>query len=155
MNDIAKAILNNNKYAVLSTVREDGAPWATPVHIAHDDKNVYWLSNDDTIHSINLARDDRAFLTIFNSQQKSSDDVGDHGALYISTKVRRLSGIEADKARAIFELQHPQNKSSTLGDWSVFCSPIGVLNPAKTNDDRVYYQHVQEGTESTFLRKSS
>lgn len=146
MNDIAKAILNNNKYAVLSTVREDGAPWATPIHIAHDDKNVYWLSNDDTIHSINLVRDGRAFLTIFNSQQRSSDGIGGHGALYISTNARRLDGAEADKARTIFELQHPKNKSEQFGDLNVYCAPIGELNPVKTNDDRVYYQYIQEDT---------
>lgn len=143
MNEIAAAILAKNKYAVLSTVREDGAPWATPIHFAYDDSNIYWLSNDDTVHSINIARDNRVFLTIFNSNQISSNEMGDHGALYLATYATRLGGVEATEAKAIFERMHPDGKSHKLGDWSAFRAPIGEINPAKTVEDRIYCKYFE------------
>ena len=106
MNEIATAILEKNKYGVLSTVREDGSPWATPVHIAYKGSNLYWFSNEDTVHSINIARNNKVFITIFDSAQKSKEP-GEHGALYISTQATQLRGQVADEARAVFNEKYP------------------------------------------------
>jgi nitroimidazol reductase NimA-like FMN-containing flavoprotein (pyridoxamine 5'-phosphate oxidase superfamily) len=144
MNEMTVAFLDKNKYAVLSTVREDGSPWASPVHFAYDETNIYWLSSDDTIHSINIARDDRVFITIFNTKQSSGDTDGEHGALYVSTNAERLEGDDASKALAVFNVQHPDAKSRKLGDWSAFRAPIGELNPTKTSSDRLYYRYDKE-----------
>lgn len=144
MNDVASAILEKNKYAVLSTVREDGAPWATPIHFANDENNIYWLSNDDTVHSINIVRDNRVFVTIFNSNQESKNDIGSRGALYVSTHASKLEGNEALEARKVFASQHEDSNSHKHGDWSIFGAPFGELNPSKTIDDRIYYKYSAE-----------
>ena len=66
MNSEARAILNDNLVGAVATLNEDGSPWISPVHIFSDEEAVYWFSNDDKQHSLNIARDPRVSLTLFS-----------------------------------------------------------------------------------------
>jgi hypothetical protein len=64
----AKSILGKIQYINLATVNEDGSPWNTPVSAAHDDQlNFFWGSSPDNVHSDNIRRDGRVFVTIYDS----------------------------------------------------------------------------------------
>lgn len=66
--DSAIKILKELKYMTLATVCEDGSPWNSPVaHSPLKDLVFYWGSTEDSIHSQNIRRDERAFVVIYDS----------------------------------------------------------------------------------------
>lgn len=137
MNDIAADILKANSYCVLATVCKNGAPWAVPVHFVYDSQNIYWLSQDETVHSENIMRDGRVFFVIYDSHQSGAP--GERGAVYISTRAIKLSGDEAMMARDIYADRYPDENERKLVEWSVYCAPIGVVNKAKSIAQMIYY----------------
>ncbi len=140
MNDLTKNILANNSYCTVSTVTSDGAPWATPVHFAYDLQNIYWLSHDDTIHSLNIAQDSRVFITVFDSRQ-TAETLADRGAMYVSTHATKLIGDAALAAREVYSDRYPDDNNRRLSEWSVYCAPIGTLDDIKSDEQLMYYRH--------------
>lgn len=139
MNDVALRILRNNIYATLSTVGEDGSPWATPVHFAYDDTQLYWFSADSTTHSHNIARDNRVFLTIFDSRQMVAEPE-DRGALYLQSEARKLDGDELTRAREVYADRFEDEDNRRIDDTiSVFAAPFGELNTVRTKGQLLYY----------------
>jgi hypothetical protein len=66
--DSIKAILEKIRYINLATVSEDGSPWNTPVSASHDKElNFLWGSSPDNVHSKNIRRDGRVFVTVYDS----------------------------------------------------------------------------------------
>ena len=139
MNDVALRILRNNTYATLSTVSEDGSPWATPVHFAYDDTQVYWFSDAGTVHSQNIMRDNRVFVTIFDSRQMVAEPE-DRGALYLQSEARKLDGDELLHAREVFADRFEDEDNRRIDDTiSVFAASFGQLNAAHTKGQLLYY----------------
>ncbi len=66
MGEEAREILNNNILGSLATINEDGSPWSTPIHIFSDSEAVYWFSNEDKQHSVNVERDPRVSISLFS-----------------------------------------------------------------------------------------
>ena len=74
--DMARAIIESNRYIVLGTADEDGVPWVTPVWFAHaDHRRFIWVSAPERRHSRNVGArpevldpasspDDRAAVTL-------------------------------------------------------------------------------------------
>ncbi len=144
MNEIASAILEKNNYCTLATVTPEGAPWASPVHFAHDSKNVYWLSTGSAVHSQNLEANNRIFITIFNSQQ-TVEALGDRGAVYIESRAEKLSGDAALAARYVYSDRYSDDNDRKIGeDWQVYAAPIGTLNEAKTKGQLLYFHNAEE-----------
>ena len=54
MTDEARAILNENLVGAVATINADGSPWISPVHIFSDDEAVYWFSDENRQHSMNV-----------------------------------------------------------------------------------------------------
>jgi hypothetical protein len=64
----AREILAKIHYINLATVNEDGSPWNTPVSASHDGQlNFFWGSSPDNVHSKNIKRDGRVFVTVYDS----------------------------------------------------------------------------------------
>lgn len=64
----AKEILRRIHYINIATVNEDGSPWNTAVSASHDEElNFYWGSSSNNVHSQNIRRDARVFVTIYDS----------------------------------------------------------------------------------------
>lgn len=137
MNPYAQTILENNNYAVLSTICEDGTPWGTPVHIAFDEQSIYWISADDAIHSRNIERNSRVFLVVFDSQQDTAR--GERSALYVATTAWVLEGEEAHVAHAVYAGRF--TTSQGVGEGAhIYGAPIGVLDEGKTKDKMLYFR---------------
>ncbi len=97
MTEQARGIFDENIIGVIATVNEDGSPWATPVHMAADDKYVYWFSKTTRVHSQNIARDGKVSLSLF-----SPDDSKGPKGVYINGRAERLTGEQDQLAREVF-----------------------------------------------------
>lgn len=137
MNDITRAILSKNHHAVLATVSPSGAPYAVPVHFAFDERTIYWVSNNEAIHSTNIVGDDRVSLVIFDSRQRGTEP-GEKGAVYVSSNARELTGDEELAARKVYFERYPDRNIEKYNEWSVYGVPIGTINDKKSRDAMVY-----------------
>lgn len=67
--EIARRVINENRFMVLATVQADGAPRVSPVYYDHIGYGrFYWVSSPHAQHSINLTARPRVEFVIFNSQ---------------------------------------------------------------------------------------
>lgn len=81
----AKEVLRDIHHVPIATVNEDGSPHASPVLFAFGGElHGFWASSPESLHSRNIARDPRVFLTIFDSK-------GGHGGLFLSGIAEELS----------------------------------------------------------------
>ena len=68
LHETAARLLDDNRYVVLATADEAGAPWASPVWFAHRGlTTIVWVSSPDARHSRALAADPRIAVTVFDS----------------------------------------------------------------------------------------
>ncbi len=135
MIDTTRDTLKGTTFLTLSTVCEEGSPWGTPVHFAYDDTQVYWFSFDTTVHSQNIARDPRVFITIFDSSQNPTTD--GRTAVYIETVAQRLEGDEERQAQDIFADRIEDDRH--LGEHAHFYSAaIGEVNTDLSKERRMY-----------------
>jgi len=81
-------ILETIRYATVSTVDENGQPWAAPVWYVYDDKNIYWWSPVDSQHSLNIANNPSIYITIFDSTLPEGKGLG----LYMRANAQVVSG---------------------------------------------------------------
>jgi hypothetical protein len=93
-----------------------GQPWNSPVWAARDaDLNLYWSSWVKAVHSLNLARNPRAFLTIFDSTRKRGTN--NRRCLYLQCTAEEVR--DPAEARKAFELLYPDEPldlADFLGD---------------------------------------
>lgn len=63
----AEEFLQTQHHMVLAVVQEDGSPWAVPDTPQHRDglRVFEWDSRTDAVHSLALARDSRAAITLY------------------------------------------------------------------------------------------
>lgn len=100
MNQQVRTILDSNFLGVLSTVNADGSPWATPLHVVADDEALYWFSNPDREHSVNLERDNRASLAVFSPDlSKGPQGVYVNGTAELLADEAREGAVEAFASR--------------------------------------------------------
>lgn len=146
MNELVQTILRRNAYGTISTTTADGSPWATPVHIVYDDTSIYWLSAVSTVHSQNIQRDSRVFITVFNSSQTVAEP-GDRAALYIQTEARKLEGDEELAAREIFADRYPDEDNRKVGadTIGIYAAPIGTLDTQRSDAQRCYLSMHDDG----------
>lgn len=91
----AQELLAIVRHAAIATVNDDGSPHNSPVFSTWDaELNFYWASGRDTQHSLNIARDPRVFVVLFDSIQKG-------GGLYLKARAHALEGAELNAALAI------------------------------------------------------
>lgn len=98
MNDEqTRQILESTRYATISTVDEDGLPWAAPVwYVLDEQNNIYWWSPKDSQHSKNIANNSKCYITLFDSSLPEGKGVG----LYIRATALEVSD-EAEIKTAI------------------------------------------------------
>jgi general stress protein 26 len=90
-NTKAKEILNKIQYATVATVTPEGKPWNSPVaHEMDEDNNIYWFSDKENQHSINIRKNPHAFIVIYDSTVPEGEGEG----VYIEADVEELSGVE-------------------------------------------------------------
>jgi uncharacterized protein YhbP (UPF0306 family) len=131
-------ILEANEYAVLTTVTDEGGPWAVPIRFAYDEQAIYWRSPATAEHSRHIARDGRVALVIFDSKQQPG--VGTQGAVYLHSSAMKL---EADDFTAGMQVYANRfNDVDKLGtDSPLYRAVIGTPNTSKSVGPMLYYEH--------------
>ncbi len=118
-------VLCGTRFMTLSTICEDGSPWATPLGLFTFDEQKRALVFDcrsGTMHAENLTRDDRCFITLVNY-----DDKEHRRAVYVKTFAKKLTDEEATNAK---DLIHSIRQKKVAND--VFMAPIGEVDTDRT-----------------------
>ncbi len=98
--DMARTIIEVNRYMVLGTADEAGLPWVTPVWYAQSDyRRFVWVSSPDRRHSRNVRARPEVSIVIFDSQVP----VGSARAVYMSARAEELSGVDLERDIALFD----------------------------------------------------
>ena len=98
--DMARRIIESNRYLVLGTADEAGVPWVTPVWFAHvDHRRFIWVSSPERRHSRNVEARPEVSIVVFDSQVA----VGSALAVYMSARAEELSGAELERDIAVFD----------------------------------------------------
>ena len=142
--DMARDIIESNRYMVLGTADEAGVPWVTPVWFAQSDyRRFIWVSSPDRRHSRNVRARAEVSIVIFNSQVA----VGS-ARVYMSARAEELSGADLERDVAFFDTAgQAQGLTSrwALGDmlapapyrlYRATVSQHWVLDPDSSPDDR-------------------
>jgi hypothetical protein len=98
--DVARSVIDANRYMALGTADEAGHPWVTPVWFASEDNwNFHWVSSPDAKHSRNLAAHSEVAIAIFDS----SVPVGGAQAVYMKGVAKELTGVELGQGLEVFD----------------------------------------------------
>ncbi len=105
----ARAIIDANLYLTLGTADPDGRPWTTPVYFSPaGDKEFYWVSDTDAVHSRHLADRPQVSIVIFDSTVAPY-----HGrAVYAVGEAREVPGSELDRALQAYPRADPRGATA-------------------------------------------
>lgn len=68
LSDMARQVIDTNRYLTLGTTEPDGRPRLSPVYFTHVDyRDFYWVSSPTARHSTNLADRPAVSIVIFDS----------------------------------------------------------------------------------------
>jgi uncharacterized protein YhbP (UPF0306 family) len=124
-------ILSSNRYLTVSTVDENGNPWAAPVwYVCDDDGSFYWWSPIASQHSKNIANNSNVYITIFNSQLPEGDGLG----LYFQATASELPEGELDR---VIELYNSTTKKFTMSREN--CSGSAPTRLYKATPSKTWY----------------
>jgi|Tabmets5t2r1_1033131.scaffolds.fasta_scaffold07527_4 hypothetical protein len=98
--DVARSVIDANRYMALGTADEAGSPWVSPVWFATEDyRSFHWVSSPDAKHSRNLAAHPEVAIAIFDS----SVPVGGAQAVYMRGMAKELTGAELEQGLEVFD----------------------------------------------------
>jgi pyridoxamine 5'-phosphate oxidase-like protein len=91
LREMARQVIDHNRYLVLGTIEPDGGPRLSPVfYTPAGYRDFYWVSSPEAQHSRNLAERPDVQIVIFDS----SVAVGQGQAVYMSTLAREVAPDE-------------------------------------------------------------
>ena len=100
LSDLARAVIDANRYMALGTADATGRPWVSPVWFASEDyRHFHWVSSPDAKHSRNLAAHPEVAIAIFDS----SVPVGAAQAVYVKGLAKELTGDELEPGLEVFD----------------------------------------------------
>jgi nitroimidazol reductase NimA-like FMN-containing flavoprotein (pyridoxamine 5'-phosphate oxidase superfamily) len=98
--DMARDIIESNRYMVLGTADDAGVPWVTPVWFAQSDyRRFIWVSSPDRRHSRNVRARPEVSIVLFDSHVA----VGSARAVYMSARAEELTGADLERDVALFD----------------------------------------------------
>ena len=98
--DVARSVIDANRYMALGTADEKGHPWVTPVWFASVDyRSFYWVSSPDAKHSQYVGARPEVAIAIFDS----SVPVGGAQAVYLKGVAEELTGAELERGLEVFD----------------------------------------------------
>jgi predicted pyridoxine 5'-phosphate oxidase superfamily flavin-nucleotide-binding protein len=87
--DVARAVLDENRYVVLGTADRGGTPWVTPVfYTLSGYREVIWMSSPEARHSRNLAERPDVSLVVYDSRVEPGDGM----AVYMCGVAAEVTG---------------------------------------------------------------
>ena len=143
--DMAREIIESNRYMVLGTADEAGVPWVTPVWYAQSGyRQFIWVSGPERRHSRNVRARPQVSIVIFDSRVA----VGDARAVYMSARAEELAGAELERDIAVFDAagqaqgltgRWPLEKVVAPAPYRLYRATVSqhwVLDPDSSPDDR-------------------
>jgi uncharacterized protein YhbP (UPF0306 family) len=118
--DTVAGFLDGHNTMSLATSR-DGEVYAASLFYASDGLTLYFLSNPDSAHSVNISLDPRAAVTI----NKDHSDWKTVRGLQIKGRVYEVPESEEEWARKIFEKKYPF-LAGLLGNLELFRGDRGI-----------------------------
>ena len=111
--DIQKArdLLKTIRHAAMATVNNDGSPHNTPIFFMYNPEftKIYWGSHEEALHSQNIRRTGKLFVTIFDSKLPGQ------GGIYITAdNAHELSELSLNKALDIHNSFRKKYKKEPL-----------------------------------------
>jgi nitroimidazol reductase NimA-like FMN-containing flavoprotein (pyridoxamine 5'-phosphate oxidase superfamily) len=81
LEEMARSVIDTNRYMVLGTTSPDGSPRVSPVYFTHHEyRDFYWVSGPDARHSLNVVARPSVNAVIFDSTAA----VGQGRAVYLT-----------------------------------------------------------------------
>jgi nitroimidazol reductase NimA-like FMN-containing flavoprotein (pyridoxamine 5'-phosphate oxidase superfamily) len=97
--DVARDIVDANRYMVLATADHAGTPWSSPVYFAHRGyREFFWVSSPQVTHSRNIAVRPQVGIVVFDSSVAISTGQG----VYMSAVASAVDAADAEDAIAVF-----------------------------------------------------
>ncbi|MFC8515587.1 pyridoxamine 5'-phosphate oxidase family protein [Streptomyces sp. NPDC057257] len=97
--EIARAVVDANRYMVLATADAEGRPWSSPVYFAHVGyREFVWVSSPEARHSRNIAVRPEVGIAIFDS----SVAIGTGQGVYVSAVAGEVEGPDAGRTMEAF-----------------------------------------------------
>jgi len=129
MEQVVLDTLNLMPFGALTTVCEDGTPYALPMHFAADDRNLYWFSMPDSVHSQNIARNPAISFAVW-----MPDRIPNLRGVSINTVARKIDNeYEMGRGRTVFTMKFPEIPDA-FADYSMYTAPIGEVNYDKSGN---------------------
>jgi len=105
LRDMARRVIDGNRYLVLGTVEPDGSPRLSPVYFTPARyRDFYWVSSPDARHSHNVRERPDVRIVVFDS----STLPGRAEAAYITATAREVPAEEL--AGVVDEAFDPENR---------------------------------------------
>jgi hypothetical protein len=91
LREMARRVIDDNRYLVLGTVEDDGQPRLSPVYFTPARyRDFYWVSSPDAQHSHNVRERPEVRIVVFDS----STLPGQSEAVYVSATAREIPADE-------------------------------------------------------------
>jgi hypothetical protein len=89
--DLARSVIDENRYMVLGTADGSGHPWVSPVWFATENyREFHWVSGPETRHSKNIAARPELSIVVFDSTRAP----GTAQAVYMTGTAEEVMGAE-------------------------------------------------------------
>jgi nitroimidazol reductase NimA-like FMN-containing flavoprotein (pyridoxamine 5'-phosphate oxidase superfamily) len=110
---VAAALIEANRYMVLSTADGDGRPWVTPVYFAADGADRFlWVSRPGSTHSRNIDVRPEVAIVVFDSSVPPAQTA----ALFARGRAEELARGDVEHAVAVFS---DASVADGLDPWNV------------------------------------
>jgi hypothetical protein len=91
LGEMARHVIDTNRYLTLGTTEPDGRSRLSPVYFTHVDyRDFYWVSSPAAHHSMNIAARPEIAIVIFDS----TAPIGQGQAVYVSAQASVVAGDE-------------------------------------------------------------
>jgi nitroimidazol reductase NimA-like FMN-containing flavoprotein (pyridoxamine 5'-phosphate oxidase superfamily) len=100
LSELARTVIDSNRYMALGTADASGHPWVTPVWFASEDhQHFHWVSSPEARHSRNLEARPEVAIAIFDSTVLP----GTSQAVYMNGVAGELAGSQVERGLEVFD----------------------------------------------------
>jgi nitroimidazol reductase NimA-like FMN-containing flavoprotein (pyridoxamine 5'-phosphate oxidase superfamily) len=106
LGEMARRVLDTNRYLVLGTIEDDGRPRLSPVYfVPARHRDLYWVSSPDAQHSRNVRARPDVTIVVFDSSSLPNQSE----AVYVDAVAREVSEVELT-AEVLAEAFDPEGR---------------------------------------------
>jgi nitroimidazol reductase NimA-like FMN-containing flavoprotein (pyridoxamine 5'-phosphate oxidase superfamily) len=112
LQEIARGIVDANRYMALGTADAEGRPWVSPVWYATPEyREYFWVSDPEARHSLNIAVRPEVSIVIYDSHVP-----GGWHSFYMSALAEELPDAALDAGLATF---NARSLEQGLREWTL------------------------------------